>query len=282
MSRLSLWLHRQRRQLSNLENRLPSHAGLKATVLLFVATGIAGVISAGRVDEVVSQVSSATGLMIDSVRITGQMETSEVAVLDRLQLPPDASLALLDVASARERIETLPWVAKATLRKVYPATLRIEIDERKPFVLWQHDQAVSVVDENGQVIGVAGDSHYGDLIRVVGQGAEKRAKEALALADTAPAIRARLKAAVLVGERRWDFMLDNGVTIMLPQENAELALDRVANYDTSNHLLSRDIVSVDLRLGDRMFVRLSPEAMQARIAELKERDKLAKRKGAST
>ncbi|MCX5497134.1 FtsQ-type POTRA domain-containing protein [Kaistia dalseonensis] len=265
-----------------MEARLPRHVGLKATILLFVATGVTGVIAADRLDEVFGGVSAASGLLIDSVKITGQMETSEVSVLDKLQLPPDASLPFLDVASARDRIETLPWVAKATLRKVYPATLNITIEERKPFVLWQHDQKLSVIDDHGRVIGEAGDQSYGDLVRVIGQGAETRASEALALADSAPAIRARLKAAVLVGERRWDFILDNGVTLMLPQDNPQGALARIENFDKSDELLSRDIVRVDLRLGDRMFVRLSPAAMERRAAELKERDKLAKRKGAST
>jgi cell division protein FtsQ len=276
-----MWLERRLRQIERLETRLPAHAGWKATALLFALTAAAGVVSAGRTGEMLTRVSDAGGLIIDSVRITGQMETSEVAVLDKLQLPPDPSLPLLDVAAAKERIETLPWVQSATLRKIYPATLKITIDERTPYVLWQHDKVVSVIDESGRVIGDAGDSHA-DLVRVVGEGAERRAAEALALADSAPSIRARLRAAVLVGQRRWNLVLDNGVTLMLPQDQPQQALARVADFDARNELLSRDIISLDLRLGDRMFVRLSPDAMARRLAAQKEQDKLAKRRGAST
>lgn len=278
---LRLWLNRRLKALSRLEAKLPPHVGLKATVLLFAATGLAGVISAGRVDEMLGRLSVAGGLAVDSVRITGQMETSEVAVLEKLQLPPDASLPAIDVASARARIESLPWVQTASLRKIYPSTLKITIDERTPYVLWQHDQSLQVLDDTGRVIGDASDAHR-KLVRVVGDGAQNRASEALALADSAPSIRARLRAAILVGDRRWNFVLDNGVVLMLPQDQPQAALDRIVNYDSSAQLLSKDITSVDLRLGDRMFVRLSPEAMERRIAELKERDKLAKRKGAST
>ncbi|MCX5578242.1 cell division protein FtsQ/DivIB [Kaistia terrae] len=280
--KLSPWLRRRIRTFSRINWRVPRHAGLKGTALLFAATGIAGIISADRVDETVTWLSSASGLAIESVKITGQTETSEIAVLNRLELPPEASLATFDLSSARERVETLPWVENATLRKVYPATLKITIDERKPYVLWQRDQTVSVIDEQGRVIGDASDTHFRDLIRVVGQGADKRAGEAIALAASASSIRSRLRAAVLISERRWNFMLDNGVTLMLPQEKPEAALAVIADLDARNGLLSKDVVSVDLRLGNRMFVRLTPEAAERRTVEIKEREKLAKRKGAST
>jgi len=280
--KLSPWLRRRIRAFSRIEWRVPRHAGLKGTALLFAATGIAGVISADRVDETVTWLSTTSGLAIESVKITGQSETSEIAVLNRLELPPQASLATFDLAAARERVETLPWVETATLRKVYPATLKVSIDERKPFVLWQRDQTVSVIDDSGRVIGEASDEHFHNLIRIVGQGADKRAGEAIALADTASSIRSRLRAAVLISERRWNLMLDNGVTLMLPQDKPEAALAVIAELDASNGLLSKDIVSVDLRLADRMFVRMTPEAAARRTALIKEREKLAKRKGAST
>ncbi len=279
--RMPSWLHRRLKSLARIERRLPPHIGVELTALLFIATGTVGVLSAGRTDELVATLSQAGGLVVESVKITGQMETSEVAVLEKLQLPADASLPAIDVASARERIETLPWVQTASLRKVYPSTLKITIDERQPYVLWQHDQQLQVLDETGRVIGDASDAHR-SLVRVLGDGAETRAPEALALADTAPGIRARLKAAVLVGERRWNFVLDNGVTLMLPQDDPKAALARIAGYDQTDNLLGRDIVSVDLRLGDRMYVRLTPEAAARREADLKEQAKLAKRKGAST
>jgi len=280
-SRLVSWCRRRLRSIDRWDFRVPAHAGLKGTALLFAATAIAGIVSAGRVEEVVGDISQATGLAIDNIRITGQMETSEVAVLDKLALPPNAALPLVDLDAARERIEQLPWVQNASLRKIYPATLKIVIDERRPYALWQHDQTLSVIDEQGRIVGEAGGSHR-DLVRVVGKGAELRAGEALALAAAVPAVHDQLKAAVLVNERRWDLVLDNGVTLMLPEHEAEAALKRIGAYDANNGLLSKDIVVVDMRLDDRMFVRLSPDAAARRLAAIKEQEKLAKRRGAST
>jgi cell division protein FtsQ len=86
---------------------------------------------------------------------------------------------------------------------------------------------------------------------------------------------------VLVAERRWNLHLKNGVEVLLPEDRPEQALRILANLDRSKQLLSRDIVTVDLRLADRVTVRLSDAAAAARAEALHaaEKDKKAKRKG---
>ena len=75
-------------------------------------------------------------------------------------------------------------------------------------------------------------------------------------------------------------MLDNGVDVMLPEDDRRSALDRGWSPSTTRAgLLSRDIAAVDLRFADRLVVQLTEDGAVAREAALKERDKLAKKKG---
>ena len=83
---LPRFLRRPVRALEKREWRLPRRFGLKAFVALALATTIAGAVTGGRAMSVVSAVSAASGLAITEVKITGQSETSEVAVLDRLDI----------------------------------------------------------------------------------------------------------------------------------------------------------------------------------------------------
>jgi cell division protein FtsQ len=87
-----------------------------------------------------------------------------------------------------------------------------------------------------------------------------------------------MRAAVLVAERRWNIVLKNGVDIRLPQVDAEQALDTLVELDRDKKLLSRDIAVVDLRLPDRVTVRLSDDAAAARQDALN-KDKKSKKKG---
>lgn len=269
------------RAIARIEWRMPEHAGIKGAAALFIATAFAGMIAGDHVRTTVGTLTAWSGLAIDAVRISGQSETSEVEVLDRLGLGEHASIVTLDVGEARERIQELPWVERATLRKVYPDTLRITIEERKPFALWQRGPVTTIIDADGKVIAPYRDERYGSLPRLVGVGANERVHEALDLMKPFPAIAAKLRGAVLVSERRWNLVLADGVTILLPQEKPEHALSRLAAADAETELLSRDLVSVDLRLDDRLYVRLTPEAMKRRVDDIKAREKLAKKRGTS-
>jgi cell division protein FtsQ len=74
---------------------------------------------------------------------------------------------------------------------------------------------------------------------------------------------------VLVGERRWNLRLNNGIDVKLPETGVADALDQLAALDRDKQLLSRDITIVDLRLPDRVVVRLTEAVAQAREEALK-------------
>jgi cell division protein FtsQ len=112
----------------------------------------------------------------------------------------------------------------------------------------------------------------------VGAGADKNAKQFLVLLRSYPEIRNQVRASVLVAERRWNLRLRNGIDVLLPELEVARALDRLAALDRELKLTSRDISIIDLRLADRLTVRLSPAAAQARADAQKEK-KPAKKDG---
>jgi cell division protein FtsQ len=165
--------------------------------------------------------------------------------------------------------------------KLYPGRLRIEIKERKPFALWQKDARVSLIATDGTVLEPYVPQRFASLPLVVGQGAERESPDLLAMIARYPVIARQLHASVLVAERRWNLHLKSGVEVLLPESGPEQALRTLADLDREKSLLSRDIVAVDLRLADRVTVRLSDGAAAAREEALKAaaKDKKAKLKG---
>jgi cell division protein FtsQ len=182
-------------------------------------------------------------------------------------------LLFLDVGQARERLKENPWIADVTLLKLYPRALQISIRERAAFALWQKNGAVSVIADDGTVLEPYVAPGLVALPLVVGAGAEKRAKEHLALLDGQPALRELVRASVLVGERRWNLRLKNGLEVRLPETGIAAALEQLIALHRGKNLLTRDIVVVDLRVADRLTVRLSDAAAAARIEALKDKPK---------
>ena len=98
-------------------------------------------------------------------------------------------------------------------------------------------------------------------------------EEHLGLLDSHPALRDLVRASILVGDRRWNLRLKNGLEVRLPETGTAAALERLVALNREKNLLTRDIVILDLRLPDRITVRLTDAAAAARIEALKDKPK---------
>ena len=221
--------------------------------------------------------ANSLGFRIAAISLSGEKEVSREEVLTTAGVTGRASLLFLDADAARARLMANPWIADAAVLKLYPDRLQITITERVAFALWQKDGRVSVIAADGTVLEPFVEDRYLGLPLVVGTGAERQAKDFLAILDRYPDIRPALRASILVAERRWNLRLANGIDVRLPETNVEDALNRLVALDRDKKLLSRDITMVDLRLPDRVTVRLSDAAAQARDDALKANAK--KKKG---
>jgi cell division protein FtsQ len=264
--------------------RIPRGTGLAATALFLIAAWAYGTVVAGDVPAIIGAfkdardaAANAAGFHIASIALTGGRHVSREEVLATLGVTGTTSLVFLDVEEARERLKTNPWIADATVLKLYPDRLQIGIKEREAFALWQQKGRVSVVAGDGTVLEPYVDPRLIHLPLVVGAGAAERAKDFLALLDAYPDLRDQVRASVLIGERRWNLRLRNGLDVRLPETGAAAALATLAGLERDKKLLSRDIVWIDMRLPDRVTVELSEAAAAARAEALK--DKKPAKKG---
>jgi cell division protein FtsQ len=259
---------------------LPRAAGLLASAIFMVATLAYGVVRGDHVPAVAAiwqdardWAANIAGVHIGSVALSGHHHLTREEVLAIAGITGRTSLLFLDVEQARERLKENPWIADATLLKLYPRELQISIKERAAFALWQKNGAVRVIADDGTVLEPYVSPRLVALALVVGDGADKRAKEHLGLLDSHPALRDLVRASVLVGERRWNLRLKNGLEVRLPETGTAAALERLVALDREKNLLARDIVILDLRLPDRITVRLTDAAAAARIEALKDKPK---------
>lgn len=240
------------------------HVGSVAALAFLAATGLYGVALGGHAEAVTQAVTTSAGFALEDVRISGNVETSDIDVLGQLGLDGSTSVVAIDAQLARARLMDLPWVTDAQVQKIYPRGLSVKITERKPVGIWQHGAALALIDARGEVIAPLTGSRYADLPLYVGLGADRNADELEARLLFHPELRARVKAAIRIADRRWDLRLDNGVTLSLPEDNVGDALKRFAAFDAGRDVLSRDIAAVDLRLDDRITIRLSEAAFERR------------------
>lgn len=269
----------------SLADRLPKGAGTVAVSVSLAAVSLAGFVASGRYDSFVAEqgrpldvAARVLGFGVKRVTITGISRMYEREVLAAAGIDWRSSVPFLDVNEARERLLRVPLIAQASVRKIYPNDIAITQVEREPAALWQKDGVINVIAADGTVIDAMRDDRYASLPLVVGENANAKLPEYLALVAAAGPLADRIKAGTYVSGRRWTLKLD-GVDVRLPEDDPAGALARLVKLERNDRLLEKDIIAVDLRLADRVVVRLTEEAAAAR-AEAQQQNK--KKPGAPT
>ncbi|CAN5153138.1 hypothetical protein BH10PSE7_BH10PSE7_40790 [soil metagenome] len=237
----------------------------RTSACLFFAAAIShGLIAGGYLDypdspwlKLPGRAASLFGFAADDIHITGLVHQDPESVLSAIGVQPASSLVGFDAGRARALLENLDWVASARVAREFPNQLDIVLEERKPFAIWQRDGAQYVIDKTGAAMSTLNPHRLSSLLVVTGEGANEAAIDLVNQLEAQPALRSRVIAAARVGFRRWTLFLDNGLSVALPEQDAEKALQRLADLDRQRALLSKGIQSVDLRLADRVIIAVA-------------------------
>jgi cell division protein FtsQ len=219
------------------------------------------------------QAAKAVGFGIKAVTIAGESELGEQEILEAAGISPRNSLLFLDVAAIRERLKRLPLIKEASVTKLYPNRILIEIEERQPTAVWQDKGAVKIIAADGMPLDSFRDAHFASLPFVVGDGANEKLGEYLDILDALGGLRARIQAGMLVAQRRWSLKVQNGVEIELPETDPRAAIATLVGLQRDFHVLDKDILSLDLRQPGRVVAHLTEAGAATRAAFLARKSK---------
>lgn len=212
-------------------------SGFAAFLAAFILTSIFAS-DAGRmrlltnaVPEIDTAISFA-GFGLDQVSVKGQRYTLVADIFEALELDKAPTFASFDAVAARDRIESLAWVASAELRRVYPNQLEVTVRERQPFAVWQNgSMPPSLVDAEGRILSSIAliDAPPG-LALIKGNGAPEAAAELWTDLARYPALKALVRDAERIGKRRWTLTLANATRIELPAGAVSAALKKLHDW----------------------------------------------------
>jgi cell division protein FtsQ len=207
--------------------------------------------------------TGALGLIVDDIEVEGRTTTDTATILAALGAHAGTPILAVNPARAKEQLEALPWVRSAAIERRLPGTIFVRLVERTPLAVWQHDGKQELIDRDGTVIPVGDLSRFANLPTVVGgDQARLGAADLIDLLASEPDLASRVTAAVLVGDRRWNLRIDNVIEVMLPEDDAVSAWAKLAKLERASRLLQRDVQTVDLRLPDRLVMRVNDPAKE--------------------
>ena len=266
-----------RRPPANRRRRRMIAAGVYVAGIATVTGGVCQLSANGWIDArmnalgaTVLNISANAGLRVNDVVLSGRQNVDASEILAALDIERGSPIFAMDMNAARERIESLGWVRSAEIARRLPDILFVRVVERQPLAIWQHDGQAALVDRLGKTIQRSGLDAFAHLPLIVGDGAPEHAAQLIDLLQTYPAVAQAIEAAVRVSERRWNLRLRNGIDVRLPELNISAALTRLDDFQREHALLDRDVVAVDLRVPDRLIIRVGRDSAPRPKAEGKD------------
>jgi cell division protein FtsQ len=187
------------------------------------------------------------GFAVGEISISGQSITNETDIVKALAIEPHMSTVDFDADAARQRIEKLPAIASATVRKIYPGHVIVSVTEKVPVARWRVDGVTFIVDKDGEQIGEDGGA-YAELPLVIGDGASDDAQAMIHALSRFDDLKKGLAALSRIGDRRWDMIYDTGLRVQLPETGVVQALNQLESFEKNYQLLERDVTVIDLRV----------------------------------
>jgi cell division protein FtsQ len=170
----------------------------------------------------------------------------------------------LDLDHARDAFESVPWVRRATVRRVFPDRLSVQLEEHRAAALWDDDAGEErLVNTFGEVFEAnVGDVEDDVLPRLSGPpgSAARVLTMQRALEPVLQPIGSPMRSLQLTGHGTWRTRLVNGVVIELGRGEPEAVSERAARFVRTlpqvTASLQRPLQSADLRHADGYAVRL--------------------------
>nr|WP_295371267.1 cell division protein FtsQ/DivIB [uncultured Sphingosinicella sp.] len=233
-------------------------AGMLLALLLAVLTAFQIPQAAGlAAGEAVGE----AGFAVKRVEIKGLNRMQRLPIYAVALDQPSMAMPLVDLDATRERLLRFGWVEEARVSRRLPDTLVVDIVERRPAAIWQHNQQLTLIDKAGVPLETVQLDAMPDLPLVIGPAANRHTGDLDQLVTAAPHLKPQLAGASWVGGRRWDLRFQSGEVLALPEgrETAQKALVQFARMDKMTQLLGRGLVRFDMRVPGKFIVRVSSQ-----------------------
>ena len=206
------------------------------------------------------------------VRFEGEFRHVTQAELEKAVMNTvHGNFFLIDLDAMKARVESLPWVYKASVRREWPQDVYVRFTEQQ-LAARRNDSAF--LTQAGDVVRVRGADLPAGLPRLDGpddtgpQVLEhyKKLGGILAVAGLT------LEHITLTARRTWQLGLSNGITIVIDHEQPENKLERFARvYASSLAPMAANIKQVDLRYTNGFAVQWLGGHATASVSGVRER-----------
>jgi len=186
------------------------------------------------------------------VEVVGTLKNTAPAHVEAAIAKISGNFFALDLAEVRERVERLPWVRRVAVRRVWPATLEVTVEEHVALARWGDDALVNTHGERFSAKAVV----PLPLFTAPGGSAAEVTRRYRRFSQIVEPLGTGIERVVLTQRHAWQLKLGNGMHIMLGRD-ADLAEERLRRFvDAYPSVRKKQHEYVDLRYPNGFALRL--------------------------
>ena len=121
-------------------------------LLIFSAVGIAGAIAAIYGARFLLYSPSMLLLKSEQIELNGNHIVSREVVLQQFIHDRNRSVLRVPLEARRGQLEQIPWVESASVQRILPNRIRIELTERTPVAFARNGNELAVIDAHGVIL----------------------------------------------------------------------------------------------------------------------------------
>lgn len=190
----------------------PRLANAAAGVLAALALGLLGY-AAGRV------LLDSPVFLLKTIVVGGDLDRVERRdVVSALQGRVKGTFFTVDLESVRALFESIPWVRRAELRRKWPDSLEVRIEEHVALARWGQRREPQLVNAHGEIFRGQSDADLPVLAGPAGTESEV-VRRYLAFRDLLAPLGLDPRRVLLSSRLAWQLKLSNGVTVLLGRDS---------------------------------------------------------------
>ena len=159
----------------------------------------------------------------------------------------------VDMDATRAAFRKLPWVRNASVRRIWPQSLEVTLEEHVALARWS---STALVNTHGEVFNAASDDETLPVFEGPAESSRDMVRQYIAFNKLLRPLQQSIEQINLSPRRAWRVHLDNGSILELGREQMETRLGRyVLVHDVSIAKLNQQLRYVDLRYPNGFAVR---------------------------
>ncbi len=160
----------------------------------------------------------------------------------------------VDIAEVTSALVALPWVDRASVRRLWPDTLAVSVVEQKPLARWAGG---GLVNERGELFFPEDMTGLDKLVVFEGDKSAvvNMARRYREISRQLGAVHVGLSSMTLTSRRSWELGLDNGISVMLGRDETETRLRRFVRFYPGLSAKLADVVRIDMRYPNGFAVK---------------------------